>query len=289
MKAVVCRDARLEKAEMPESRRAMARSLLRVLRCGICGSDLHARHHCDELADVLDEIGYDDFMRSESARRLRPRVLRRGRRVRRRVRRKRDRRAARTSWRCRCDGATASRRRSDFRPEAPGAYAEQVVVEESLMLPVPNGLAPEPERAHRADGDRLARGAPQRDRQARRRDRDRLRPDRPGRHLHAEGARRAHDRRQRLLGRRGARSPSRCGADIVVDPAHDSPYEAGGRGHLEHAAGGGRAGDLDDGEAAAAADRLAARLARGRSVLGIKPKRPVDLRVRRRARACSTA
>ena len=38
--------------------------LLEVLRCGICGSDLHARHHCDELAGVMTEVGYDDFMRS---------------------------------------------------------------------------------------------------------------------------------------------------------------------------------------------------------------------------------
>ena len=27
-------------------------------------------------------------------------------------------------------------------PDAPGAYAEQVLVQESMMLPVPNGLRP---------------------------------------------------------------------------------------------------------------------------------------------------
>jgi hypothetical protein len=37
---------------------------LDVLRCGICGSDLHARNRCDEVADVMAETGYPDFMRS---------------------------------------------------------------------------------------------------------------------------------------------------------------------------------------------------------------------------------
>jgi hypothetical protein len=37
----------------------------KVERCGICGSDLHARRHADKVADVLVEVGYEDFMRSD--------------------------------------------------------------------------------------------------------------------------------------------------------------------------------------------------------------------------------
>ena len=33
-------------------------------RCGICGSDLHARDHADEMAELVAETGYRDFMRS---------------------------------------------------------------------------------------------------------------------------------------------------------------------------------------------------------------------------------
>ena len=33
---------------------------------------------------------------------------------------------------------------------------------------------------------------------------------------------------------------SRCGADVVVDPGTQSPYDAGDRGHLTDAAGGDR-------------------------------------------------
>ena len=38
--------------------------MVEVRRCGICGSDLHSLAHADDLADVLSEIGYDDYMRA---------------------------------------------------------------------------------------------------------------------------------------------------------------------------------------------------------------------------------
>ena len=65
MKAVVCQDARLEVAEIEEPTPAKGQILLDVVRCGICGSDLHARHHADELAGVVTELGYDDIMRAD--------------------------------------------------------------------------------------------------------------------------------------------------------------------------------------------------------------------------------
>jgi threonine dehydrogenase-like Zn-dependent dehydrogenase len=141
MKAVGCLDAKLEVLDLPSPHPAKGQVLIDVLRCGICGSDLHARHHCDELAGVMAETGYDGFMRSDQqivfghefcgevaaygpgCRRTVPTgapvvampLLRGGGQV-------------------HATGLSAS---------APGAYAEQLLVEESLMLPVPNGLAPE--------------------------------------------------------------------------------------------------------------------------------------------------
>ena len=40
--------------------------MLDVQRCGICGSDLHAKDHADELDDVMADVGYPDFMRSDT-------------------------------------------------------------------------------------------------------------------------------------------------------------------------------------------------------------------------------
>ena len=114
-----------------------------MLRCGICGSDLHARHHCDELADVLSETGYDGFMRSDQrvvfGHEFCGEVADYGPGCR---------KASPTGLTRRRAAAPAARRRAardrPVRPPRPGAYAEQVVVEESLMLPVPNGAGARP-------------------------------------------------------------------------------------------------------------------------------------------------
>ena len=141
MKSVTCTNAKLEVVDQPTPTPAKGQLLIDVLRCGICGSDLHARHRCDELADVMAESGYDAFMRSNQhvvfghefcgevvdygpGTRKNPRpaaavvalpLLRRGKHV---------------------HGIGLS-------TTAPGAYAEQFLVEQSLTFAVPNGLAPE--------------------------------------------------------------------------------------------------------------------------------------------------
>lgn len=141
MKAVACENTKLEVVDLRQPEPAKGQVLLNVLRCGICGSDLHARHHADQQADVLAEAGYEGAMRSHQqvvfghefcgelaaygpgCREKVPAgvpvvafpLLRRGREM-------------------HAIGLSAA---------APGAYAQQVVVEESLMMAVPNGLSPE--------------------------------------------------------------------------------------------------------------------------------------------------
>ena len=45
MKAVTCKEAKLEVMDLPTPQPSKGQVLIDVLRCGICGSDLHARHH----------------------------------------------------------------------------------------------------------------------------------------------------------------------------------------------------------------------------------------------------
>ncbi len=229
MKAVACREAQLELTDLPPERPERGQVLLRVLRCGICGSDLHARHHCDELAEVLSEIGYDDFMRSYQSVVLGHEFCGE---------------VAEYGPGCRGRIPTGSQvvavplvRRAGkphatgLSAAAPGAYAEQVLVEESLMMPVPNGLPPDLS----ALTEPMAIG------------------------WHA--VRRSEIGKRDvaivigcgpiglavicLLKARAVRTivasdfsaarrelASRCGADVVVDPVQRSPYEAGDRGHL---------------------------------------------------------
>lgn len=64
MRAVVCTDATLAVVERPEPEPGHGQVRIEVVRCGICGSDLHARHGCDQWADLAAKAGYDRFARS---------------------------------------------------------------------------------------------------------------------------------------------------------------------------------------------------------------------------------
>jgi threonine dehydrogenase-like Zn-dependent dehydrogenase len=138
MKAVVCRNAELDVIERPEPVPGQGQVRLQVLRCGICGSDLHARHGSDQWADLAVRVGYDRFARSEQ-----PIVF--GHEFCGEV--------ADHGPGCRKTTAAGTRvvalpllrgtRGVDMvglSADAPGAYAEQMLVQESLMMPVPNGL-----------------------------------------------------------------------------------------------------------------------------------------------------
>ncbi len=136
MKAVVCREAELEVAEVADPAPAKGQLLLDVVRCGICGSDLHARRHADAVADVAAEVGYADLMRSRETIVLGHEfsgvVTARG---------KGSRIAEGTS----VVAFPLLRGAGGVHPtglsaHAPGAYAEQVLVEDALSFPVPNGL-----------------------------------------------------------------------------------------------------------------------------------------------------
>jgi len=139
MRAVVCTHAKLDVVERPEPVPRQGQVRLQVLRCGICGSDLHARHGTDQWADLAVRVGYDRFARSEQ-----PIVF--GHEFCGEI--------AEHGPGCRKTSPSGTRvvalpllrgtRGVDMvglSADAPGAYAEQMLVQESLMMPVPNGLA----------------------------------------------------------------------------------------------------------------------------------------------------
>ncbi|RPA65605.1 alcohol dehydrogenase [Gordonia oryzae] len=67
MRAVVCHQGQLSVQNVSAPEPGVGQVLLRVRRAGICGSDLHARLHGDETADVAAAVGYDAFMRSDQS------------------------------------------------------------------------------------------------------------------------------------------------------------------------------------------------------------------------------
>ncbi|MDM4765046.1 zinc-binding dehydrogenase [Pelomonas sp. SE-A7] len=140
MKAVVCQNQQLEVRELPEPIPEPGQVLVKVLRCGICGSDLHVRQHCDHWGQIMSRSGYHSLKSSAQAvvfghefsaevldygpgtkPKLKPGTpvvalpfLRRGERI----------EALGLSEHC------------------GGAYAERMLVQDSMMLAIPNGLDP---------------------------------------------------------------------------------------------------------------------------------------------------
>jgi threonine dehydrogenase-like Zn-dependent dehydrogenase len=230
MRAVVCQNAELKVADVPEPVPSKGQVRLRVLRCGICGSDLHARHGFDDWAQLAERVGYQRFGRSSEpvvfGHEFCGEVVEHG-------------------PGCRKSSPTGTPvvalpllRGSEgvdtvgLSMHAPGAYAEQLLVEESLMMPVPNGLPSDV--AALTEPMAVAWHAVRRGEVGKRTVAIVIGCGPIGLGvilaLKAKGVRTvvASDYSP---GRRALASA--CGADIVIDPAHDSPFTAvGGRGQL---------------------------------------------------------
>jgi threonine dehydrogenase-like Zn-dependent dehydrogenase len=230
MKAVICQDAKLSVADIPAPRPAKGQLLLDVLRCGICGSDLHARQHADELADAAAGVGYDGMMRAHEpvvlGHEFCGEVAERGR-------------GARTKAGTRVvafpllrkDGAVHT---TGLSVHAPGGYAEQLLVEDSLAFAVPNGLPTE--TATLTEPMAVALHAVRRGEVGKRQVAIVIGCGPVG--LGVVCMLKAHGVRTVVAadfspGRRAL--AARCGADVVVDPAQGSPYD-GDYGHLTSAA-----------------------------------------------------
>src|SRR3954453_2255009 len=231
MRAVACQNAELEVVDRPEPDPGRGQVRLEVLRCGICGSGLHARHGIDQWAELADQMGYDRFGRSTQ-----PVVF----------------------------GHEFSGSIAEYGPgckqkvptgtpvvalplirgehgvdtvglsvHAPGAYADQLLAQESMMLPGPNGLSPGGAALTRPMA--VAWHAVRRGEVAKRQVAIVIGCGPVGLGvilmLKAKGVRRvvASDYSP---GRRALAQA--CGADVVVDPSQASPYTAAGdRGHLD--------------------------------------------------------
>jgi threonine dehydrogenase-like Zn-dependent dehydrogenase len=222
MRAVACQNGELDLVERPEPDPGPGQVRIEVTRCGICGSDLHARHGIDQWADQAAKVGYDRFGRSDQA-------LVFGHEFSGRV----------AEYGPKCRGGLAGGSpvvalpllrneggvdTTGLSQHAPGAYAEQVLVQESMMMPVPNGL--DPAVAALTEPMAVALHAVRRGEVGRRDVAIVIGCGPVGLGvilmLKATGVRTviASDFSP---GRRAL--AERCGADVVVDPSEDSPYE----------------------------------------------------------------
>jgi threonine dehydrogenase-like Zn-dependent dehydrogenase len=140
MRAVVCENAELEVVDLPEPQPGPGQVLVEVERCGICGSDLHLRSQCDPMKKLLGRVGFGSFVPSSTDRfvfghELCCKVLDYGRDCRRRMKPG-----------ARVVGQPVLRVGDDIHlsglsPVASGGYAERMLMEESALVPVPDDLS----------------------------------------------------------------------------------------------------------------------------------------------------
>ncbi len=142
MKAVVCQHAELGVVDIPDPVPGPGQVLLEVERCGICGSDLHLRHHCDPMKALLDRVGLSRVVPASAdpvvfGHELCGRVLEYGPDCGRKL-----------PLGTRVVGQPLLRVGGDIHlaglsPVATGGYAERMLLQASALVPVPNGLSAE--------------------------------------------------------------------------------------------------------------------------------------------------
>ena len=141
MRAVVMRGQRLVLDTFPDPEPAAGEVLVGTLACGICGSDLHALKHAEAMvansleagAAFVMDLGRDIVMGHEFCAEIldygpgTPRRLATGTRV--------------VSMPLLVRGERAST--VGYSNDFPGGYGERMLLNDALLLPVPNGLATE--------------------------------------------------------------------------------------------------------------------------------------------------
>jgi threonine dehydrogenase-like Zn-dependent dehydrogenase len=235
MRAVVCQNAELTVVDVEDPTPGRGQVRLEVSRCGICGSDLHARHGIDAWADLAASIGYDRFGRSAEplvfGHEFSGTVAEYGPKTKRTLPTGTPVVAVPLVRTPTGEGVDAI----GLSQHAPGAYAEQLIVQEPLMMEVPNGLPADV--AALTEPMAVAWHAVQRGDVGKRDVAIVVGCGPVGLGvilcLKAKGVRTvvASDFSP---GRRALATA--CGADVVLDPAVDSPFADGkARGHLTEA------------------------------------------------------
>jgi threonine dehydrogenase-like Zn-dependent dehydrogenase len=197
--------------------------LLRTRKAGVCGSDLHARVHSEQLADTVTELGYDTCMRPEQqvvlGHEILGEVVAYGPRTRKR-------------WTQGTRIVALPVLRTDkqihmvgFDVASPGGFAEFVVVQEAFAFPVPGGL--QDDKAAFTEPLAVAMHAVRR---------SGIRRGRPAIVIGCGPIGLAVVLMLKAAGVRtvvasdlspGRRDLARkCGADVVVDPRQSSPWDA---------------------------------------------------------------
>lgn len=223
MKSVVCQNTELRIENLKPLIPSKGQVLLEVVRCGICGSDLHMQHHCDHMHDLATRVGFQGLAKTADAfvmgHEFCGKVLDYG---------------PKTRKKFKADTLVCAMpllhidalgyQSTGLSPNASGAYAEQILVQSSLMFEVTNGL--DADHAALTEPMAVALHAVRR---------SRIKTSEPAivigcgpvglgiiLMLKAAGVKKIiasdySENRRKLA--------ERCGADVVINPSQNSPFE----------------------------------------------------------------
>jgi len=141
MKAVIRRNGALVVGEMDAPRPEAGQVFCKTLVCGICGSDLHAMDHYDHMIDSTERLGGVSHMKKGAdtvfGHEFCAEVVENGPATSGRF--KAGDRVVSIPGLIGADGFETV----GYSSRIPGGFAENIILSEALMLPVPNGLSAE--------------------------------------------------------------------------------------------------------------------------------------------------
>jgi threonine dehydrogenase-like Zn-dependent dehydrogenase len=139
MKSIFCQNSALRIEDRPKLEPVKGQVLLEVVRCGICGSDLHMQHHCDHMHNLASRVGFNGVAKSSDefvmGHEFCGKVLDYGPKTRHKL--KQDTLVCAMPL---LNVGALGYQPTGLSPNAAGGYAEQVLAQSSLIFEVPNGL-----------------------------------------------------------------------------------------------------------------------------------------------------
>ncbi|MBX3504048.1 MAG: zinc-binding dehydrogenase [Parvibaculum sp.] len=145
MRAAVFRKGDLVAAEIPEPKPELGQVLVKTLACGICGSDLHAFHHADKMVEAAKRSGSSFAMDTSKdivfGHEFCAEILDHGPGTQKTL--KAGTRVCSMPLAITMNGEKAKVDPVGYSNTKPGGFAEQMVLNEQMLLEVPNGLPTE--------------------------------------------------------------------------------------------------------------------------------------------------
>ncbi len=142
MRAAIFRHGDLVADTMPEPRPGDGQAVVKTLACGICGSDLHAFHHADKMIDAAKRSGSEftiDLQRDTVfGHEFCGEILEHGPNTQKTL--KAGTRVCSVPIAISAAGDRANVQPVGYSNAAQGGFAERIVLNEMLLLEVPNGL-----------------------------------------------------------------------------------------------------------------------------------------------------